>query len=389
MATISTDTSLLESGRRLAPLIRQHADYGDTHGKLAPEVADAFHDAGLFGMWVPEAVGGAELDPLSALELTELVSYEDASAGWVLFAAAVGTAVAAIYLPDEGAQIFGGDGRMPVMAGQGTRAGKAVSVDGGHRLTGSWSFASGVRHGSHILTLALVEGTDEPRIFVLPLEQVKLIEDSWDVLGLRGTGSLDYEIDDVFVPEECSYFAGIDGQPLRGGAACRLGLVQTAAIGHSGWALGVGRRLLDELSASMRAKAGRAGAQAASDSLLEQYADAEATLRSARALLYETWADVWETLGTRGEDLSTRQQTLIRLALNNATWSAHKVGSFVYVVSGTNALRSGDLQRVYRDLHGGTQHILSAPPTLRSAGRELAGLAEGSRWFYVDLVDPA
>jgi indole-3-acetate monooxygenase len=144
--------------------------------------------------------------------------------------------------------------------------------------------------------------------------------------------------------------------------------------------------LLDELSAAMRRRAGRAGAHVGSDSLHEQYGNAEATLRSAKALVRETWADVWDTL-VRGDDLSTRQKTLIRLSLNRATWSAYEVGSFVYVAGGTDALRAGPIQRFYRDLHGGTQHIMSAPPVLRHAGRELAGLAAGQRWFHVGMVE--
>jgi alkylation response protein AidB-like acyl-CoA dehydrogenase len=386
MSSISSGTSLLEAGRRLAPVFREHSEYGDENGRLAPEVVDAFFDAGLFGMWVPEVLGGSELDPVSSLELTELISYEDPSAGWVLFTGAIGIGMPGVYLPDAAVdQIFAGD-RILAGAGQGTRAGKALPVDGGYRLSGEWNFASSAPYASYILTLAVVEGTNEPRIFIVPVEQVTLDPDSWDVLGLRATGSWDYSIDDVFVPDEFTYFAGIDGHPVRGGAVGKLGLVQTSMTGHSGWALGVGRRLLDEFSASMRKKAGRAGAQAGSDSLHEQYANAEAQLRSARALLYESWTDVWETL-SRGDDLSKRQSTLIRLALHNATWSAFKAGSFVYVAAGTNALRPGTIQRFYRDIHAGAQHILSAPPVQRSVGRELAGLADGQHWSWIDLAD--
>ncbi|AQT82385.1 hypothetical protein B1R94_28785 [Mycolicibacterium litorale] len=386
MPITTRSAALLKSGRELAPLIRENSDYADLNGRLAPAVVDAFHEAGLWGMWVPEVLGGAELDPLSVLDLTEQISYEDASAGWVLFTGAVGIAMPAIYLPEDGVEeIFGGD-RMPVAAGQGTRSGTAQLTDGGYRLSGAWNFASSAPYADYILTLATVEQTGEPRLFIVPVHEVRLDQDSWDVIGLRGTGSFDYYIDDVFVPEHRTYPAAIDGKPVRGGAACKLGLVQTSMIGHTGWALGVGRRLLDELSASMRDKAGRAGAQAGSDSLHEQYAKAEARLRSAGALAREVWVDVWETLYS-GEDLSRRQSSLVRLALNNATWSAFDVGSFVNVAAGSRPLRPGALQRFYRDLHAGAAHIMSGPSVLRDVGRELAGLAGSERWFYVGLVD--
>ncbi|MTD52544.1 acyl-CoA dehydrogenase family protein [Amycolatopsis pithecellobii] len=377
--------ALLKAGQKLAPLIRENAEYADIHGRLAPEVVAAYHENGLFGMWVPEVLGGAEADPLTALELCELISYEDASAGWVLFTGSVGISTPAFYLPDEGVKdVFSGS-RMPVGAGQGTRSGKAVRVEGGYRLTGEWNFASSAPYASHIFTLGTVEDTKEPVLFVLPAEDVNIDTESWDVIGLRGTGSFDYSTDDAFVPDRRTYPAGIDGTPVRGGVLGKLGLVQTSMIGHTAWALGVGRRLLDELSASMREKAGRAGAQAGSDSSHEQYANAEAQVRSARALAFETWSDAWETL-SRGGDISKRQSSLMRLALNNATWSAFRVGTFVNTAAGTRALRQGTIQRFYRDLHAGAAHIMSAPPVLRDAGRELAGLAEHEHWFYAGLV---
>jgi indole-3-acetate monooxygenase len=386
MTTTLSGTSLLESTEQLAPLIREYADFADQNGKLAPEVFDAMMDAGLFSIWTPEALGGAETDPITSLRLNEMVAYEDAAAGWYLFVVAVGTGTVGTYLPDAGAEeVFAGE-RLPVVVGQGTRAGKAVKVDGGYRLDGEWNFASGAPHANSFIALAIVEGTEEARIFVVPRDEVELDFESWGVLGLRGTGSIDYQIRDKFVPEARSYRA-VPEIPARGGALMKLGLVQTAMIGHTGWALGVARRLLDELSALIRKKAGRAGANAGSDSLHEQYANAEATLRSARALAYETWAEAWETLSA-GEDLTTHQSSLIRLALNNATWSADKVGKFVYTAAGTSALRDGTIQRFYRDLHGGTQHIMSGPAVLRHVGRDLAGVADGQIWVYADLVDP-
>jgi len=91
----------------------------------------------------------------------------------------------------------------------------------------------------------------------------------------------------------------------------------------------------------------------------------------------------------RGEMLDTRQHTMIRLALAHATWACHEIAEFVYTVSGTVALRAGTIQRLFRDMHAGTQHITSAPPVIRNAGRELAGLAPGKTWIFLDLVDPA
>ena len=273
---------------------------------------------------------------------------------------------------------------MPVIAGQGTRPGTAVPQDGGFSLTGAWSFASGIKHATHIHTLGLIQGTGEPRIFVLPVGKATLI-DNWDVLGLRGTGSIDYRTENVFVPEAYTHFA-VTESPRRGGALYTIGIAGFALICHSGWACGIGRRLLDELALKVRGGIGRTGTLATSDAFHEQYAKADAKYRAARALVYETWGGVRETLD-RGDALTVRQHTLMRAALAHITWTCHEVAQFVYTTSGTIALRSGTIQRLFRDMHAGTQHITSAPPVIRAAGRELAGLAEGKRWVFLELVD--
>ena len=213
---------------------------------------------------------------------------------------------------------------------------------------------------------------------------MKFIE-NWDVMGLRGTGSIDYTIDNVFVPEAYTHSA-LTETPKRGGALYTIGIIGFAMMCHSGWACGIGRRLLDELGAIVRSKIGRAGSTGDSDAFQEGYANAEARYRAARAFIYESWQDVAEAL-TRGEKLSVRQHSLIRLALTNATWSMQEVCAFVYKTAGTVALRAGTLQRLFRDMNAGTQHITSAPGVIRAAGRELAGLASGKRWLFLDLVD--
>jgi alkylation response protein AidB-like acyl-CoA dehydrogenase len=299
-------------------------------------------------------------------------------------AAALAIGTGAAYLEEPAVRALFADGKLPVIAGQGTRPGKAVPEAGGFRLSGAWSFASGLKHGTHIHTLGIIEGTGEPRIFVLPVEQVKLI-DNWDVMGLRATGSIDYTIDDIFVPEAYTHFSGTE-VPKRGGDLYRIGIVGFAAMCHSGWACGIGRRLLDEMVACVQAKGGRAAAQGASDQFQEQYAKAEATYRSARALVFETWRDVEATLWAGGP-LSVRQNTLIRLAMTHITWAAHEVATFVYRAAGTYALRAGRIQQLFRDMHAGTQHVVASPPVYQAAGRELGGLADGQVWQFLNLVD--
>jgi alkylation response protein AidB-like acyl-CoA dehydrogenase len=386
MTETTTTPDLLERARNLAPLLGEHAKWGDEHGALADEVVDALHENRIFGMWVPRELGGSELDPISSLKVIDQLTYGDASTAWVTMAAGLAIGTGGAYLGDEAVnEIFGGE-RFPVIAGQGTRPGSAVPHEGGHLLSGSWSFASGIKHSGFIHTLGVVEGTGEPRIFVLPVEQATLI-DNWDVMGLRATGSIDYTIDSVFVPEHFSHFA-VTETPERGGNLYRLGIIDIAAICHTGWALGMGRRMLDELRKLIRAKAGRPGQQGDNDSFAEGFGQAEGAYRAARALVFETWNDVVETL-ERGESPSVDQNTLIRLGTIQVTRAAHEVTKFVYGASGTTGLREGVIQRYFRDMHAGTQHIIPSTPILQRVGRKLAGLEDGKVWQFLELVDPA
>ncbi|MGD9998865.1 MAG: acyl-CoA dehydrogenase family protein [Ilumatobacteraceae bacterium] len=384
-STFRTSSPLAERAKDLLPLIDANAEYADEEGELAPAVVEAFHRDGMFTMWVPKDLGGSELSPLESLDVLAITSYGDASAGWVQMAACLSIGTGAAYLGDSAVkEMFTEDG-YPVIAGQGTRPGTAKPTEGGYLVSGSWSFASGLKHGSHIHTLAIIETTGEPRIFVVPVEKAELLWDSWDVMGLRGTGSIDYHIHDAFVPEEYSHFA-FTTEPKRGGDLYRIGIIAFAEICHSGWAIGVGRRLLDELAELVRSKTGRAGAEVDSDAFQQRYAEVEAKFRAARALVYEAWTDASATIA-EGKPLSLRQNTLIRLALGHITATLLEVANYVYLASGTTGLRRGTIQRLVRDVHAGTQHVTSGPGMWRACGRELLGLGEGKQWILLDLVD--
>jgi alkylation response protein AidB-like acyl-CoA dehydrogenase len=204
-------------------------------------------------------------------------------------------------------------------------------------------------------------------------------------MGLRGTGSIDYTMTDVFVPDGWSHFAVTD-VPLRGGPLYGIGIIGFAVTCHSGWAMGVGRRLLDELTALVHGKAGRPGAQADSAAFQQGYAQAEAQFRAARAFVLEAWTNLTNSLYA-GNGISVRQHTMVRLALAHITKALHEVANFVYLAGGTTALRHGTIQRFYRDVHAGTQHVTSAPLVWQTCGRELMGVADGKHWQFLDLVD--
>jgi alkylation response protein AidB-like acyl-CoA dehydrogenase len=372
---------VIRAARGLYDLIDGYGETNDREGRIAEPVVEALYASGAMSVFTPRALGGAEMSPRQSMDLFRTLSHADPSTGWVAMAIGMATGLAGAFFDEETAGELFATPRLGI-AGQGTRPGTAVPVEGGYRISGAWAFASGIKHSTHLHTAAADTETGETRFFIVPVEQVTFIE-NWDVMGLRGTGSIDYTLQDCFVPANWSY-PSLSREPVTGGDLYRIGIGNFASLNHGGWALGVGRRLLDELSSAVRVKADRPGGQAGSESFHEQYALAEVKLRAASALLYEVWEEIEEVLAT-GDEIPLRLETLNRAALNNATWSTHAIAQFVYTNMGTEALRSGTVQRLFRDVHGGTQHISSSPMILRAAGRELAGLADGKRWVHFNL----
>jgi alkylation response protein AidB-like acyl-CoA dehydrogenase len=394
--SLEAPSGLLEKAKELSSLLNSEAEAGEVAGELTPAVVDALHETGLWRMWTPRVLGGLEARPVESLQIIEELCHADGSTGWVLMAAGLATGTGGAYLGEAAVErIFGGE-RAPIIEGQGTPNGRATVEDGGFVLSGKWSYGSGVKHCDFIHTGAIVcetdgsfrllpDGSPEVRVFVLPREQVELGA-NWDVLGLRATGSIDYSIEPTFVPEEYTHLSPTE-TPLRGGALYTLGIPGFGAIGHSAFAMGVGRRILDELAGLVQAGIARPGQNAENAHFQTEFGAAEAKYRAARAFVYETWNDIEATL-ERGDALTTRQRTLARLALNHVTWAVAEVCSFAYVAAGGLSLRQSTIQRYFRDMHAGTQHFVVGQPVLRECGRELLGLAPGKVWRFVELIDP-
>ncbi|AXB43262.1 acyl-CoA dehydrogenase [Amycolatopsis albispora] len=370
----------------LGEAVDADADAAEELGRLTDDTARALLDAGIVRAGLPRELGGHEFSPCQLIETHERLSYHDAAAGWTMMALQLVTGTTAAYLGAVAAADLFPDvagGEYALLAGHGTRPGRAVVVDGGYLVSGSWQFASGMSLATHIHSAIQVEGTGELRVLAMPKSQVELV-DNWDVLGLRATNSIDYHCTDVLVPETHTYAAATK-EPAHGGAVYRAGLVNLAAVGHTAWALGVGRRLLDELKLVAAARSGTRNAAVDTAQFHAEYASAEAKLRAARAWAMQVWRGNEETLAA-GELLSTEQDTLIRLALNHTTWTVSDIGQTVHRWAGTAAIRRGPIDRFLRDLGTGTQHITSNPVVLQNCGTWLSGAQPGAHWEFLDLV---
>ena len=183
----------------LDPLLRAEAGDNEEGFRLTPEVEEALQASGLYAMSMPRELDGMELSPRQVIAAIEALARADASTGWVVMTLQMAIGTTAASSAGALADLVAAHGDRTLAAGQGTRPGRARAVDGGFLLSGSWSFASGLHHATHIHTAAMVD-TGEVRVFTLPKEQVTIVDD-WDVMGLRATGSVDYDIEDVFVPD--------------------------------------------------------------------------------------------------------------------------------------------------------------------------------------------
>jgi alkylation response protein AidB-like acyl-CoA dehydrogenase len=301
-----------------------------------------------------------------------------------------GTGAVTSFLPDAGLDIVCGDG-MPIVGGQGAPRGRATPESDGYRLTGLWGYGSGTLHSDYVLSSAMVMSDDgsppKPRAFVVPAEQIEF-RGNWDVLGLRATGSVDYAINNAYVPKELTFQLDVYA-PLRGGGLMASGVAGSTPFGHSAFAIGVGRRILTEIRALANSAGGRPSALAdgVGEGFEERYGVAEGRLRAGRALIYEVCEEFDATIA-KGDPISTRQITLIRLALNTATEAALQVAEFGFRTAGGVSLRSGALQASIRNMWAGGQHRIVSTYMLRECARELLGRTDGKVWGGGGLVDP-
>jgi indole-3-acetate monooxygenase len=390
VAAIST---MLEQIKRNATLLFDRAVANEQAGKLAPDVFQILIDVGAIHAMVPRSLGGSEFGAMDKLRLIETLAQIDGSAAWVTMATGFCTAAAAAYLPDAAVEKIFHSGQRGVIAGAGAPTGVARTVPGGFTVTGHWRYGSGILHAgwAHCGTVVEVDGSrlqnaggaPITRMCYVPMEQVRLGE-NWDVIGLRATGSVDFFVDSVFVPEE---FTCLSSAPVhrRGSAIFGQSFTLATYIGHSAWAIGSARRLMDELAKFVRAQGQRSSSIGGNHGFQEKYAHFEAALFSARAFIRACWQNAQDR-AQAGDVLDTREVTMIRLALVHVTEIAADIANFAYRIAGGESLRQGTLQRLCRDIQAGCQHMTSSPPVKQACGRVLAGLAEGEVWVTNGLV---
>jgi indole-3-acetate monooxygenase len=350
----------------MASLVVAYRDDIERARQIPRPIVDSWRQGGWMRLWLPADIGGAEADPGTVLDLVEAVSALDGAVGWNLFIAVSGGAFAA-YLPEQGAHAIWGNCPDVLMAGTGKASGRAQAVADGYRVSGRWSFASGVQNADWLCANCLVDdgtnliqgadGAPEQRLVFVPADRATIV-DTWDTGGLRGTGSHDFVLRDVFVPNGFSFDWFRDrariAHPLY-----QIPLLDLFGAGLAGVALGIARHAIDALVEMAASKV-----PTGSRSLLKerplaqiQVAQADALVLSAHAFLAQTLRDAMTHLAA-GDDAGKLTLSRLRLAIVHAAESATEAVTLMYRAAGGSAVYShSPLDRCMRDVLAATQHV--------------------------------
>jgi indole-3-acetate monooxygenase len=369
---------VVAKAKSLAPLILAARDEGEQIRRVPPEVAKALAAAGLLQMFLPRSMGGPELAPPIVFRAIEEISKADGSIGWcAMIATAVSLALG--WLPADVGRQFCGQPADFRGAGSLRPLGRAYHVDSGYRIRGHWNFASGIDYANWLYCPCVVmegdkpqlttEGTPKVRAMWLPSDQAT-VQDTWSVVGMRGTGSQDFIVDDVFVPAAHTCFIGepaVEAGPLYNPRLVFATLFSAVAANS----LGIARGAIDafiELAA-------RESSTRSTDVLRERpfvqarLAEAEAILNAARAYVVDSVETLWETVCSDASDPSIAIAQA-RLAIVHAMHEAVRSVDLVFHAAGTNAIyRRNPLERYFRDIHVAVQHNAAFPAHYESAGK--------------------
>jgi alkylation response protein AidB-like acyl-CoA dehydrogenase len=369
--------------RQLAPLIGAFAAEGERARRLPESLVTALLDAGLYRLLLPRALDGAELDPATFVRVLEEVSRADASPAWCLCQAAGCTMISGYLVPEAAGEIFGD--RRAVLAWGPSPDARAVPVDGGYRVSGTWGFASGCRHATWLggqCTLQAPDGTarrrpdgGETRWMLFPVSRATVL-DTWSVIGLRATGSDSFTVSDLFVPRAHSAARDDPAERRHGGPLYCFPTTSLYASGFAGVALGNARSMLDAFLALAQAKTPRGLRQPLRESAVIQSELARhgARLGAARALLLGSLEEVWRSVVATGQ-LELGQRVRIRMAATHAITEATAAVDFAYHAAGATAIfESQAFERRFRDAHTVAQQLQGRDTHFETVGRFLLGL---------------
>jgi indole-3-acetate monooxygenase len=381
--TARPEADVVAAARKLIPDVLAARDEGERLRRVPTYMAEALAKAGLLQMFLPRSMGGPELPPAVVFHAVEEISRADGAIGWCTMIATCISNSMGLLKADVGRQMAGYPADMR-LAGSIRPMGRARAVDGGHRIDGRWDFASGVNHARWLKCPCVIWDGDKPmrsragvpmtRIFWVPAESATIL-DTWHVLGLRGSGSHDFALADVFVPESRS--VAFTDPPIERGLLydprLHLSWMWAATVGN---AMGIARGALEAFTELASKKSTTMSTALLRDRPLVQarVAEAEAILSAARAYVLFAVGDLWAR-ASRGERDIDAAVVQARLAITHGMQQAVRAVDLVFHAAGTNAVyERNPLERHFRDIHVAVQHAAGLPAHMEAAGKALLGL---------------
>ncbi|ACO47601.1 putative hydrolase (plasmid) [Deinococcus deserti VCD115] len=375
-----TRHSPLESAQAVAALVRQHAAEGERTGCLHPEVVEALKQAGIYRLLLPQAYGGIEASLAEVQDVLEELAAADGATGWCAMIGAGSNAFSAWLDPAGAQELFGQDTHV-VSASMFSPTGRAERVEGGYRVSGRWAFGSGCLQSQVILGNSVVTQEGEPQVLengspetimtFFPAARVTIIP-RWDVMGLKATASHDFEVEDVFVPEQHTLRLFSD-PPRLDRPLYRLPFQMLLWLWMAPVPLGIARGALEAFTTFAQGHTRLGSKETLSDhpGTQSKFAQAYASFAAARAYVRHVSSQAWDH-AVQGQSVAPQLVAEAGLASRHATLTAAHVTETLYELSGTSALRSDStVQRAFRDAHAAMLHIAFGAAIDENSGRTL------------------
>jgi alkylation response protein AidB-like acyl-CoA dehydrogenase len=387
--------SLLESVQRIAPIVREGAERSEADRRLCDSVYDAMREAGLFGMLAPRAHGGLEVHPIEAMQVWEAVARIDSAAAWNLVMNQAISCFAA-WLPAEGVRELFRDGP-PTTAGALNPPAAAKRVDGGWRITGRVPFGSGCHNASWLAMPAVEMEEDRPKVdpttgkpavfgTFFPRADAEIL-DTWHTLGMRGTGSADFRVRDLFVPDVRTARVAPLARPAPGfeGPLYRM-WPWTAILGETAVSVGIAAEAVAQGIELCRTKTAAYNVIPLREQQLAQYqmGKAAARVEASRDTIHRAASAAYDEVAASGAGLSREAKIRLQLAVCLAAEACAEAVRFVNDAVGASSIRRDrPFERHFRDVHVLLQHSSKSAARYASAGRLMFGLEND--WVWLDF----
>jgi alkylation response protein AidB-like acyl-CoA dehydrogenase len=379
--------------RKVEPVIRQYRAQAEAERRLAPETMQAIVAAGIMQAWVPRAYGGLEMDPITAMDMFEEISRIDGAAGWVVSQCSILAYLGCLFPAEANQEMHAAPNQ--IFAGAWNPPGRAEPVPGGYRVSGRWPFTSGANYATWMSGLANVtssepataETQETPQTIVVYFRATEAkILDTWRTLGMRGTGSNDVVIEDVFVPERRAWkIAPLNPpDPAFAGPLYRLGVWINAQT-QSCVGLGIARAAIDDLmDLATKKTPSYQQTELADRSLVhDRVARARALIDAARSYNRLALQNAWDYVGD-AEKIDIDHGTALALAACFAHEAACQAVDLVHACAGTSAIRDEHrFQQYFRDVHTLSQHAFTGPARYESLGKVMLGKESDWGFYYL------